>query len=832
MKIKRIHLFLGFLTLIVISILIGTSSCKEEKKADDFVQISGIYPHLAMFDNGRECGVGAVVPWTGKLWTITYAPHFPFGSESNKLYSITNELKRNIRPESIGGTPANRMIHRESNQLFIGPYAIDDTGGVRVIPYEKIPGRATGNARHLSDPQNKIYYATMEEGFYEINVHDLSVNTLYKDGNQLVKEDSLETIDSPILPGYHGKGLYSGQGRLIYSNNGEHDWAIKSSNNIKSGCLAEWKNGKWNVVRRAQFTEVMGPGNIFGNKNPELDPVWSIGWDHKSLILMVLDNNKWYSYRLPKASHCYDGAHGHHTEWPRISDIGKEDFLMTMHGTFWHFPDSFSHNNSGGIAPYSTYLKVIGDFCRWNNHLVFGCDDAAKSTFKNTRKIKNEAAEPGQSQSNLWFVEPDKLDKFGPPLGRGAVWIKENLKQGAVSEPYLFNGYSQRMVHLSHQSNKPVNFHIEIDRNGSGEWEILKTIEVPSRGYNYHIFNRETTGEWIRIRTDSQVESATAFFNYSGNDRRNSKVDPIFDGLSTTASENKSGAILWPLGNNQRTLGLDVIKSQDESTKHLGYYELDSTLNLKKQSKPKTHARVREAAPKEHNIRIDKASAIVKDNETGKPYRLPKFKENYVIDTSFTWPRIAREVVTERDLMNCAGTFYELPESSTSGGIGRIRPIASHNFRIYDFVSYRGLLILSGVKSKDKYNNNKHIITSKDGDVALWAGTIDDLWKLGKPRGIGGPWKNSKVKAREASDPYLMAGYDKKEMLIEHNAEKSINFQVEVDLTGKGLWKTYKNFKVKRGESLKHKFPEGYSAYWVRLRADHNCEATATFTYK
>jgi pimeloyl-ACP methyl ester carboxylesterase len=71
-----------------------------------------------------ECGTGAVVPWAGKLWVITYGPHLPFGS-SDKLYEISPDLQQTVRPESVGGTPANRMIHRESQQLFIGPYIID-----------------------------------------------------------------------------------------------------------------------------------------------------------------------------------------------------------------------------------------------------------------------------------------------------------------------------------------------------------------------------------------------------------------------------------------------------------------------------------------------------------------------------------------------------------------------------------------------------------------------------------------------------------------------------------------------------------------------------------
>ncbi len=82
--------------------------------------LSGVYPHLAMFNDEGECGTGGAVPWADRLWVVTYAPHAPQGS-SDKLYEITPNLQRVGRPESIGGTPANRMIHRESRQLFIGP---------------------------------------------------------------------------------------------------------------------------------------------------------------------------------------------------------------------------------------------------------------------------------------------------------------------------------------------------------------------------------------------------------------------------------------------------------------------------------------------------------------------------------------------------------------------------------------------------------------------------------------------------------------------------------------------------------------------------------------
>jgi hypothetical protein len=88
--------------------------CAQEPRS-----VSGIYPSLAMFNNEGECGTGAVVPWADRLWVITYGPHLPFGS-SDKLYEITPDLKQIVRPESVGGTPANRMIHPSRSSFSSG----------------------------------------------------------------------------------------------------------------------------------------------------------------------------------------------------------------------------------------------------------------------------------------------------------------------------------------------------------------------------------------------------------------------------------------------------------------------------------------------------------------------------------------------------------------------------------------------------------------------------------------------------------------------------------------------------------------------------------------
>ncbi|MDR1624353.1 MAG: hypothetical protein LBS04_05205, partial [Tannerellaceae bacterium] len=323
--------------LLLLLLIIFSISCSTSDKKTPLKELSGIYPHLAYYNNEGECGTGAVVPWAGDLWVITYGPHLPYGS-SDKLYRITPDLQQIVHGESIGGTPANRMIHKESSQLFIGPYAIGEEGKVRVIPYTKAPGRHTGNARHLTDPANKIYYGTMEEGFYEVDVNTLDVKMLYKDGNvdKSKENDTDNNHVNALLPGAHGKGVYSGQGVLVYSNNGEQGEKALKQFDIEAGSLSEWNGREWTLIRRNQFVEVTGPCGIYGNPNPATDPIWATGWDHKSVLLGVREAEKgWRFYRLPKASHSYDGAHGWNTEWPRIRDVGTDaqpDYLMTMHG--------------------------------------------------------------------------------------------------------------------------------------------------------------------------------------------------------------------------------------------------------------------------------------------------------------------------------------------------------------------------------------------------------------------------------------------------------------------------------------------------------------------
>lgn len=944
--------------------------------ADEPISISGVYPHLRMWNTDNEAGTGAVAVWQGDLWAITYSPHRPNGSD-DKLYRISPDLTQHIFEGSVGGTPANRMIHTESQQLLIGPYLINAEKNIRVIPSDVMLGRLTGNARHLTDPTNKVYYATMEEGLYEVDVNTLKVKCLIKDGHDRVN-------DSPgiksALPGYHGKGLYSGQGRLVYSNNGENSGEARVDPEVESGALAQWfGDGDWQMIIREQFTEVTGPGGIAGNSNPGADPIWSMGWDARSLLLALLEDKKWHFYRLPKGSHSYDGAHGWNTEWPRIREVGEENFLATMHGTFWDFPPTFSLKDSGGIAPRSNYLKVVGDFCRWDDRIVLGCDDSAAGEFLNTRPFKAENGAPRQSNSNLWFINPEDLDSFGPAIGRGSVWLNEDIATGEKSIPYLFSGYDHRLLHLSHGNKSTITFTLEVDKDGTNEWSPLKEITVNEGESVFHAFEKSDTGAWIRLSPDKDTASATAHFQYRKQDERTTENNSIFAGLIPAAETSALSGVMQSLAYNK----LGLVATSESNPDEYAYYEINSKLEFMPVDDPAAASQlVKNVRQPEGAVSVDDASILLV--EDGHRYRLPRNPDyideasgsaeveptdlESVLDNSITrnakvtvssehgeytsefatdgkindssrwigkekeaswiafdfgkpqsiasiwiasgWKneaafvatqfdvqteidgewvtiehgeirnnrsvekeirpdspvtcqklrivaanagffriyeiaafdhvpeidnqkinglgpaRICREVATERDLLNVHGTVYELPARNAQG-LAKVRPVATHNLAIQDFCSHNGLLFFTGLDPETK---SEHILRSSDGKAAVWAGVIDDLWKLGKPRGLGGPWKNSTVEAGIPSDPYLMTGYDRKSFRIASNKEATIRLEVDVD--GTGVWAPYESFEVKQGTAIDGEFPIEFSAYWVRAISDTNTTATVQFRYE
>ncbi|MEF3303665.1 hypothetical protein [Paenibacillus sp. GYB003] len=770
---------------------------------------SGIYPHLS-WTNGTEeagaweCGAGAVVAWAGKLWYLTYPPHSYSGSH-DKLYSLDDDLNAAAHPLSVGGTHASRMIHAESKQLIIGPYFIDEAGNVRVVPPEKMKGRLTGVARHLQDPANKVIFYTMESGLYEVDVHSLDVRVWFADPNG-TKEDLR------LLPGKHGKGAYSGQGRLVVSNNGN------------GGVLAEWtgegdpgQSRNWTIVDANKYTEITGPGGLYGSPD-ETSPLWALGWDDKSVLLNVCLDGKWKRFRLPMGSYTHSADDGWFTEWPRIRSVGDR-WLMDMFGMLYEFPPTFGAAGTAGIRPIAVHHKMIVDFERWNGGIVFGCNDASIQG--------NELL--GRCQSNLLFASADELGQMGKPAGWGGVWAEEPVRAEERSEPFLFAGFDRRVVHLSHREGRPVRFRIETDNDGSGRWTTHRTIDVPESGYAFYLFPADLAAEWVRIAAESSVSSASAAFAYGP--AEGNAADPHMTSRLADAgtSVGRSDAVVY--ASADMSLPLHVAAARlDERGRivETGFYEVQGDMTFRQKNDDAAMAALTGRLAPVCDFDVDAASVVVTD-PSGNRYRLPKGHDDFDRPSAFGPRRGIREVVTERKLMNVHGSFYELPDER-SGGFRKMQPVCTHNKLIYDFCSWRGMLVLSGLPADGEPDG--HTIVSEDGAVRLWLGNVDDLRKFGRPAGRGGPWERTEVEAGVPSDPYLMAGYSDKYVELSHNSPDAARFTIEVDFAASGVWSRYETVTVQPNETFKLTFPAGYSAHWVRVIADRSMRATAIFTYR
>ena len=452
--------------------------------------ISGVYPHLAQVaDFGpprSEIGVGCLMPWNGKLYVLNYVSHRRHTGTGIGLRVIDENLDMVVHPAAVDGTYANRYVHSPSSQLIIGPHVIDVNHNVRTVE-SLVDIRVCGTSAHLTDPDSLVYVLGMEGELFELNVYTLETKFLF----DLTKE-----LGTPGEMSCHFKDCYTGCGRLVVANNdySEPDFLGKQA----EGTLAEFDGKTWTVLERKPFVAVNGLG-WFGQT------IFASGWDKSSAILKVFKaaDQTWRTYRLPKASHCFD--HKWQTEWPRIRSVEHERLLMDHHGMFYELSPWAYGNKIWGIRPISTHLWVHGDFCTWKGMLVIGADNASHESGGN-----GQCAEP---QSGIWMGRTDDLWNLGKPKGWGGPWWKQDVEAGVASDPYLMTGFDTKGIHLAHTADHPVAFVVEVDFLGDGSWQTYDTIEVPANGYRHHEFSSGFGAHWLRV-TAKDTCNATAYLVY------------------------------------------------------------------------------------------------------------------------------------------------------------------------------------------------------------------------------------------------------------------------------------------------------------------------------
>lgn len=426
-----------------------------------------------------ECGTGAMMPWADGLYVVTYnsSGYMLSSGTGLGLYRLDDTLKP-TRLDTPNGVYANRFIHHPSNQCIIGPYIIDSKGKWRRIE-GLVKQRLTATMPHLTDPENRVYFQTMEGLFFEMDISDLKPRLLFD-----------LTTGMKLTAAPHFKGGWTAQGRVVVANNGFYAYGQKQAG------LFEWDGRKpWRRIADKPHMDVVSRENMGS-------VMFTNGWDERSATLDALVDGKWQHYRLPMASHAFDQAW--QTEWMRIREVETERYMIDLQGMFYELQPIAFEGRIWGVKPICQHLRVIPDYCSFRGLLAIGGNETSSN------QDNNPIA--GQPQSGIWFGKTDDLWSWGKPQGWGGPWRNDPVTAGVPSDPFLFTDFRRKMLHLV--SDKATEIEIQVDFLGNGTWEKYETIKMNSGGYHPVFFDDAFSAQWVRL-VPSRSTTMTAEFMFT-----------------------------------------------------------------------------------------------------------------------------------------------------------------------------------------------------------------------------------------------------------------------------------------------------------------------------
>ena len=364
-----------------------------------------------------------------------------------------------------------------------------------------------------------------------------------------------------------------------------------------------------------------------------------------------------------------------------------------------------------------------------------------------------------------------------------------------------------------------VTFTVEVDTTGRGDWTRAGDATRPPGESAWLFPSQSPDARWLRVTADRDCV-ATAYLHQTEADFRDPAAGAELFAPLADISEEAPGGLLYP-AKMSRDLRMIVGDRFARLTKARFDFEEDEP-----------DAALASLLEIEPHAALDERSVVVKAG--GRTLRLPTGDAAFDSPTNAAAYRQVREVESERLLANLHGTFYELPliENGEPPDWRRMRPVSSHTKAITDFCSWNGLLVLTGVRADAPADGENGGRVFRDREAAVWCGGVDELWAFGKPRGRGYVWKDTPVEAGEASDPFLMTGYDRKRLTLSHAGGDPLTVTVQADIDGRGGWIDYRHLTVPPGGPLTHDFPDAFSAHWVRCLAADAATVTAELVYE
>lgn len=211
------------------------------------------------------------------------------------------------------------------------------------------------------------------------------------------------------------------------------------------------------------------------------------------------------------------------------------------------------------------------------------------------------------------------------------------------------------------------------------------------------------------------------------------------------------------------------------------------------------------------------------DGTSWTKYRLPK-AHDFWGNTDDTNTRI-RHVHPHATVADLFGICYIVTDSYDTPGVPETfipKPMGNHLSAFEDFTIWRGKLAVLGM-------SNWYASHERSGvDSGLRVITLEDLYRMGKPHGHGGVWKDTSVSAGETSDPFLINGFDQKTLHLE--TDGATDFTIQVDPIGDKSWKDYD--MVPFGGAGYDEYIMSGDGVWVRIKSSDAVTATVWFNVR
>lgn len=443
----------------------------------------------ATADVNSEHGVGALMPWAGKLYVQTYlSASNPIAGTANTdnglngagsgLFSVDRQRRVTVEHYD-GGCNPGRMIHRETKQLIIGSCVVSAAGQVTPIPAFQPGGAFAGQrvaayCRHLTTPATHVHAWTMNGILYSVNMTTLAVTT---DSSSAVTDLGI----GAEIP--HGKSCWKGAygGGRIY---------VTFNNDGSNGRLAQWNGSAWSTMDSCAYIDI---GGSYGDSNY----AFAHGHDERSVVLQILDpaNGVPRKLRLPYGGDSWQMYF--QQEWQRCRQVESERFLMDAYGLWWDMSPFLWGTTFATSMPriraIGAHSRIVPDFCYWDGSLVLGGNHQSA--------VYSNYIDSGQSSGGLLFTDGiDELRRI-PPTGYGYWWKDDTVSAGQAAIPMCAAGMGQASMHFINSG--ATSTEITISARLREKSFLLDTVTVAAGEYASYIPPAGFRCDWFSIASSA-----------------------------------------------------------------------------------------------------------------------------------------------------------------------------------------------------------------------------------------------------------------------------------------------------------------------------------------